>query len=147
MNKKILIPALLVAIGGGLLYGVSNASANFGWGNGEYPPIVQKLVEKFNLNEDEVKSFFDEQRQERQQQMLQTKEERLNQAVSDGVITEGQKQALQEKWQEMWQERQVEREQHQEEMQNWFEEQGIDPEALMQYGGFGHRGFGMRFPK
>jgi hypothetical protein len=109
VNKKILIPALVVALGGGLLYGASNASANFGWGNGEYPPIVQNLAEKFNLNEDEVKSFFDEQRQEREQQMLQHKEERLSQAVADGVITEEQKQALQEKWQEMGQERQVER--------------------------------------
>ena len=77
--------------------------------------------------------------------MQQHKEERLSQAVEDGVISEEQKQALQDKWQEMWQERQVEREQHREEMQAWFEEQGIDPEALRQYGGFKmgmHGGFG-----
>ena len=39
---------------------------------------------------------------------------------------------------------------HKEEMQAWFEEQGIDQEALMQYMGFGeHKGFrGMyRFSK
>jgi flagellar biosynthesis GTPase FlhF len=142
MNKKILIPALAVAIGGGLLYTASNASAYFGWGNGEYPPIVEDMVEKFNLNEEEVKTYFDEQRQEHQQQMQQHKEERLNQAVEDGVISEEQKQALQDKWQEMWQERQSEREQQREEMEAWFEEQGIDQDALMQYGGFGGRGFG-----
>lgn len=151
MNKKILIPTIALIAVGGLLYGAGNASAYFGWKNGEYHPIVQELVENFNLNEDDVKTFFDEQRQERQQQMLQEREDRLDQAVEEGVITAEQKLALKEKWQEIWQERQNEREQHREEMQAWFEEQGIDPEALRQYGGFGHKmgmhggrgGFGM----
>lgn len=101
--------------------------------------LIEKLADRFNLNEDEVKTFFDEQRQERHQLIMQSKEERLNQAVADGVITEEQKQALINKFAE----KQAEREQHHEEMQAWFEQQGIDPEALWQYGGFGHQmGFG-----
>ena len=103
-----------------------------------YPPFVEKLVERFNLNESDVQTFFDEQRVEHHQAMLQNREERLNQAVSDGVITEEQKEALLNKWEEM----QQEREQHREEMQKWFEEQGIDAEALREYAGFGHGRFG-----
>ena len=103
-----------------------------------YPPFVERLVERFNLNESDVQTFFDEQRVEHHQAMLQNREERLNQAVSDGVITEAQKEALTNKWEEMQQERQL----HREEMQKWFEEQGIDTEVLREYAGFGHGRFG-----
>jgi hypothetical protein len=148
IKTKILIPTLglATAIGLGTL-GVRAVKADE---TSSYPPFVQKLVEKFNLNEDEVKTFFEEERQEHQQAMEQNREEkqqnqeeRLNQAVEDGVITEEQKEALQNKQEEMRQEQEQERKQHQEEMQAWFEEQGIDPETLAPYGGFGHhRGFG-----
>ena len=60
--------------------------------------------------------------------------------VTTIILIEEQKQALQNRWEEM----KAEREQHREEMQAWFEEQGIDHEALRQYGGFGRHGFGKR---
>lgn len=136
MKKGLIIPVLGLALLGFVAFGTVRAYAENE--SGGYPPIIQKLVERFGLNEEEVKTVFDEVRTERQQEMQQSREERLNQAVSDGIITEEQKQALQNKWEEM----RTERQQHREEMQAWFEEQGIDHEALMQYGGFGHRGFG-----
>ena len=46
--------------------------------------------------------------------MQQNKEDRLNEAVSDGVITQDQKDALIEKWDQMHEERVQEREQHKE---------------------------------
>src|SRR3990172_470894 len=52
------------------------------------------------------------------------------------LITETQKNALIAKWDEM----QEKHEQERQEMQNWFEEQGIDPVKLAPYGGFGHHG-------
>lgn len=61
-------------------------------------------------------------------------EERLNQAVDDGVITAEQKEALSSKFAQL----QQKREQHQAELEAWFKEQGIDPKALTPYGGFGH---------
>lgn len=135
-GKKILLTLLglatLIAAGA---FAVNTVKANEVAG---YPPFVEKLVERFNLNEADVQTFFDEQRGEHMQMMVETKEERLSQAVSDGVITEEQKQALLNKWEELRQKHEVERQ----ELQNWFEEQEIDAEALREYAGFGHRGFG-----
>jgi len=80
--------------------------------------IVDKLSEKFNLNESDVR------------------EQKLTEAVEAGTITETQKQALLNKWQELEQER----EQKRQEMQTWFEDQGIDETKLAPYLGFGHHG-------
>jgi len=133
MNKKLLIPTLglfaLVELG---VLGASAVSAE----DNNYPPFVQGLAEKFGLNQDEVKTFFDEQMEVRHEEMIQAKEERLDQAVEDGVITEEQKQALINKWEELRQKHEAERE----ELQAWFEEQGIDQKSLRDYWGFGPRG-------
>lgn len=135
MNKKLLISSLGLAmlLGAGALT-ASAVSAD----DATFPPLVERLAERFNLNQDEVQSFFEEQKEEHHRLMMQNKEEKLNQAVSDGVLTEEQKQALLDRWEEM----KAHREEHHQEMQQWFEEQGIDPEKLHTYLGFGHRGFG-----
>lgn len=128
---------------------------------GNYPPIIQKLVERFGLNEDEVKAVFDEAREEKQGQMQAHFEERLNQAVVEGEITEEQKQAILNKHEEMKTNRQAnrgefknltteEREErkekmqaHREEMKAWAEENGIDSSLLpMLLGGGRKPGFG-----
>jgi hypothetical protein len=131
--KKLTILTLGLAalIGVGTL-GVKAVSAQ----DSDYPPFIEGLSERFGLNQDEVKTFFDEQMEVRHDQMMEAKEDRLGQAVEDGVITEEQKEALLNKWEEMRQEREQERQ----EMQAWFEENGIDPEALRNYWGFGPRG-------
>ena len=66
-----------------------------------YPPIISKLVERFGLNEDEVKSVFDEARQEHQVQMQAKFGEKLDEAVKNGELTEDQKQAILKKHEEM----------------------------------------------
>ena len=91
LNKKLIIALGFAGLLGIGILGVNAAKADDAGG---YPPIIEKLVERFGLNEDEVKTFFDEERQERHQMMLQNKEERLDQAVADGVITDEQRQAL-----------------------------------------------------
>lgn len=134
MNKKILIPALFLAILSLTAFGVTSIKAQ---GNGNYPPIVQKLVERFGLNEDEVKQVFDEARGERQAQMQANFEERLNQAVTGGRITQEQKELILSKHEEMQANREMT--EHQEEMKNWAQENGID---LSQIGFLGPRGGG-----
>ena len=98
--------------------------------------IVDKLSEKFNLNESDVQTVFDDVHQERLQEMNTLREQKLTEAVEAGTITETQKQALLNKWQELEQER----EQKRQEMQTWFENQGIDETKLAPYLGFGHHG-------
>lgn len=153
MNKKILIPALSLALLGLTAFGVTSIKAQ---GDGNYPPIVQKLVERFGLNEGEVQQVFDEARGERQEQMKAKFEERLEQAVADGKITAEQKQLILAKQAEMqanrgqWQdltpeERKAKMGEHKEEMKTWAEENGLDlsqfkligPGGGMK-GGFGH---------
>jgi len=123
--KKALIVSVLAA--GILVAGVTAVKADEDTSG--YPPIVQRLVEKFGLNEADVKAVFDEERSARQAEMQARHEERLNQAVSDGKITEEQKQAILAK--------QGERE----EMKAWAESEGIDWEVLQELmGGPGFKG-------
>lgn len=136
MNKKILITTL--GLVGLVASGVVGANAIKADSFDSSSPIVQRLVERFGLNEDEVVSTFEELRSEHKETMQQSKEERLNQAVTDGVITEEQKQTLQGRWEE----KKAEHQRRREESEAWYEEQGIDTEALRTYGGFGMKGLG-----
>lgn len=148
MKKAIIILALALGLLGVVGYGTAKAYAG---DPDKYPPIVQKLVERFGLNEDEVKAVFDEERTERQQQMQARFEERLNQAVSEGKITEEQKQAILAKKEEMQanfgqfkdlspEERREKMEAHREEMKTWAEENGINLDSLPMFLGKGPRG-------
>ncbi len=92
--------------------------------------MIEQLSERFNLNEDEVNQAVDEFRQERQNEMQARHEDRLNEAVQNGVITEEQRQELLNKHEEMRQEK----EKKWTEMRDWMEESGIDFEALREYG-------------
>ena len=59
-----------------------------------YPPIVQKLAEKFNLNPEEVQIVFKETREEKH-------DEHLDELVEEGKITEEQKTVINEHHDEM----------------------------------------------
>jgi hypothetical protein len=134
MKKKALLSILTVGIAVSLItLGANTVSAD----DVVYPNIISRLAQKFNLNESDVEAVFDAVHEERQDQIQSVHEERLNQAVTDGVISEDQKNALLAKHQEMFTQRQEARETHHEEMQAWFEENGIDPEVLANYMGMG----------
>lgn len=108
-------------------------------------PIWQRIAERFGLNQDEVQTVFDEERGQRREQMQGNREEKLSQAVSEGVISDDQKQALETKHEEMRQEREANREAHRAEMDQWFQDNGIDHQAMMEYmGGPGPRQGGGR---
>lgn len=140
----VLVIALVAFAAGGIVLDKAKAQDN----TASYPPIVEKLMEKFGLKEEEVKNVFDEVRQEGEQKRQVEMEARLDEAVEDGVITAEQKEALLKKQAE-WEEKSR---QMMEERQKWMEESGIDFEKLASYRvgfggpGFGGRGFGRGHP-
>lgn len=99
MKKYLIIPIIGLALLGFVTYSTTKAYAENG--SSGYPPIIQKLVERFGLNEEEVKAVFDEEKTKRQQEMKVRFEERLNQSVSEGKITQEQKEAIMAKKDEM----------------------------------------------
>lgn len=154
-SKKTL--AVAIALGAVMIAGILGTGLTKAEEGGNYPPIIQKLVERFNLNADEVQEVFNEVRGERHQEMQFRSEERLNQVVEEGKITEEQKglilakrEEMRERQEEMknlsFEERKAAREEHREEMENWAEENGIDLEQLFLFGPGGFRGhFGPKF--
>lgn len=140
MRTRITLAFAAIVLLGAVGYGATVAIAQEG--DGERHPFVQMLAEKLGLTEDEVEEALDEIKADKYAQLQQSKEDMLQSAVDDGVITEEQRQTLLDKYQEMWTEKKEEWQQHKDEMGAWFEQEGIDHEKLMDYmGGFGRKGF------
>ena len=91
--------------------------------------LIQKIALKFNLRESDVEAVFEAVRDEKRDEMKKTREEKLSQAVNDGVITDAQRISLISKMQEHFEERGEERA----EMQKWFTDNGIDETKLREY--------------
>ena len=97
ISKKILLPALAVsAIIGASYFGINQVQAQAS--DNPFSGLVQKISQKFNLDQTQVQTVFDdyrnEQKQNRQQNMQQREQDRLTQLVKDGKITEDQKNAI-----------------------------------------------------
>lgn len=157
INKKLIFPVIALAVLGlGVLdVGLASADEN----NNPQTTIVQKIAEKFDLNQEEVQQVFDEVRSEhhaeREADMKAKEEERLSQLVADGKITEEQKSLIQQKHEELraergahrdsfkdlsQEERQAQMEQRKSELESWANKNGIDATYLMPE--FGERGNG-----
>lgn len=141
MNKN-----KLLILGAGFVVSVSAlgvvAVPTFAQDSENYPPMVETLSEKFNLDQSEVQKVFTEERETRHT-------ERLNGLVEDGTITEEQRAIIEEHHDEMMAKRdallaegKTRTEMHElmeaerEEFQNWLEAQGIEMPMN------GHRGNG-----
>ncbi len=157
-KRKMIIPALVLGVA--TVVGVSsfsNVSANE---ESQYSPIVQRIAEKFSLNQDDVEQVFEDGREEHRAEMKKNREERLSELVSEGKLTEDQKNALIAKQEEnrvkseerrnefqnlSREERQAKmkesRETNKAEMEKFAEEQGIDLKELHSEMG---EGFGER---
>lgn len=111
--------------------------------------LVEAVSKKFNLNESEVQAVFDQYHQQHRQDMLikmkEKHEERLSRLVSEGTLTEAQKQALIQKMDEMQkqfeanqdvlkdmtpEQRRAEMQKRHEELKIWAQSQGIDLDAI-----------------
>jgi hypothetical protein len=71
--------------------------------------LIEKIATKFNLNKDEVKAVFEEERTAHQAERQKANEDRLSQAVTDGKITEDQKAKILAKQAELKSEREANR--------------------------------------
>jgi polyhydroxyalkanoate synthesis regulator phasin len=129
MKKKLAYLTLTLVAVGILGFTVANAQADNG---GFHSALIQELVERFNLNEQEVQEVFDEFEAENKERMGESREPQ-----EFANLTEEQKATLSEKMEEMKQkveeikglsreERQEAMSQIKEEMEAWAEENGID---------------------
>ncbi len=105
--------------------------------NGNFPPVIQKLVEKFNLDTVQVQQVLDENRQEKQAQNQVRYNEILDKAIAEGKITEDQKILILAKQEELKQkmdslkdlsreEKQAEMEKIMDDMKIWRQDNNIN---------------------
>ena len=159
MKKKIILPVIMATVIGVSILSATPAHAQTNDGS-PFPSLIQKIVEKFGLEQADVEAVFQEHRNQMHAQMQQRMETRLNESVTNGTITEEQKQLVLKKHEEMqaereknrdtWQnmtqeERKAEHEKRQAEMKSWAEKNGINLDLF--FGFKGGRGFGHGFAK
>lgn len=135
MKKRILlmVPVAILlatfAIGAGSVFAKDQSTITF-------PPIIQKIIDKFNLNSDEVRKLIDEERQNQMAKRTTNFEERLTRAIADGKITEAQKTLILAKKVEMEQkmkdlqgltkeERKTKSKEYMQELKTWANSNGI----------------------
>ncbi len=159
LTKKIIIPAAVAVIIGGAVLGVSASKAQAQFGNNRFAGLVQMIAQKFNLDQGAVQTVFDQYGQQQKANMQQKLDDRLNQAVQAGKLTQAQKDALVAKLAELKNkysttdfknmtpdQRKQARQNEQAELISWAQSQGIDQSYLKMFG-FGMRGVGFRGPK
>lgn len=121
--------------------------------------FIDKLIAKFGLNKTEVEQTYTEYKQERQTYMNQRFNEKVDQLLSEGKITQTQKTQILNKHTELVQERnnnweefknmdpeqkRAEMQKRHDEMEQWAEEIGIDFDEVFEMNGFGGSHKGMR---
>lgn len=108
MNKQKILIYTITALGLAGLLGLGFKQYIYAQeGDSKYPPLIQKLIDKFDLNTTEVDKVIAEERSERQAERQKDIGDKLTQAVNDGKITEDQKVKIFTKWQELEKNRQV----------------------------------------
>jgi hypothetical protein len=88
MKKQIAISALVLTVAGS---GLFTAQAFAQEGKIESDTLIQKISDTFTLNKADVEKVFVTHRSEHKAEMVKKFEERLDQAVKDGKLTEAQK--------------------------------------------------------
>lgn len=132
MNKKVL--ATILALGVIVSVGYfTTSSVLAGDTNTMHRKLITRIAQRFNLKESDVEAIFTAVRDEKMEEMKMRREDRLSQAVKDGVITLSQKNAIIQKMDEQM----GEKRQNRKGMQAWFKSQNIDESKLRAYLGFG----------
>lgn len=131
MNKKTIltIAGLTLALGSAFT-GISKVYADEDKQN--IPTMMQRMTERFGLNREEVEIFMREERETRQMERGKGMEERLNQAVNEGSLTEDQRVTILAKMDEICDGAGS----HRGELRDWAEENGINLREL-NFGRFG----------
>jgi molecular chaperone DnaK (HSP70) len=154
IKKTLILSAATLTVAAGTLLGIGMAQADETDLADARPSLVQRIAEKFNLNQDEVQVVFDEFKGERQAEHRAKLEERLQKAVDEGKLTAEQRDAMLAKMDEMKnfmeslkdktpEERKDALEQKHAELKKWAEDNDI-PEGFRMFfgphGKPGHRG-------
>ncbi len=153
IKKSLMLASAITSLGLASVMALSTASA----ATNDRTSLVDKIATKFNLNKDEVKKVFEEDRAEHQAEHKAKFEERLTQAVKDGKITEDQKAKILAKMDELEkeheankaemegkteEERKATMEAKREELKQWATDNNI-PKEFIRFGhGPGRRGPG-----
>ena len=139
IKKSLIVPVAVVTMAGGVIFANSQVSARGLLDN--HASLVQKLAEKFNLNEEEVQTVFAEIHDEHRVEMQTKFKEKLSEAVVNDELTEEQRQAIFNKYEEMrtaheeseasWgdlspEESRAKMKEQRQMMQAWAEENGVD---------------------
>ena len=106
------------------------------------PSLMDKIIEKFGLNKEEVQTVVNTYRTERQQEMQAKFEANLTTAVKNGELTEAQKQLILTKHAELMKANEADfqnRQARRTELQTWATQNGID---LKYFGQGRHAGYG-----
>ena len=155
LSKKIILPVLAVAVLGTVVTFTSSqvqAQTN----TNSFSGLVQAIAQKFGLEQSQVQSVCDDyknQRKQNMQQIMQQREQdRLNNLVQQGKITDAQEQAIldeQSKFRNEYSpdsfksltsdQRKQLLQKKQDEIKAWAQSQGIDPAYVMP--SFGIDGF------
>ncbi len=134
MNKKIIFSAVALVLTAAVLIKSNSALAQ---GSTTQSTLVQRIAEKFSLKPEDVQAVFDQFRQERHAQRQSSFEAKLSQLVTDGKITEGQKQLILAKKKELqadranWQnlsaeERKAKMQAQHQELKDWAKQNGVN---------------------
>jgi hypothetical protein len=139
MKTKILLSVVAVLITGIAAFGAISSFAQTTID--PQTSIIQKIAQKFGLNEADVKAVFDEERIAHEKEMQAQSEEKLAQLVIEGKITEAQKKLIIAKQAELRKQREANRDaiknltpeerktkMHEERtaLESWAQENGLD---------------------
>ncbi len=147
-KKAILTMFVIGFIGFGILGAAPANAQDTSAKNSFFTTLVDRIAAAFNLDKAKVQEVVNqvenEHRVVRETEMKARQEERLSQLVSEGKISEAQKQAIIKKHEEMRsnfnpesmanmteEQRHAAMEKHKAELDAWAQSQGIDPQYLM----------------
>ena len=144
MKTKLILPIAAVAVTAITMYGANQIMAFNG--EGHHDVLIQKLATTFGKSETEVQSVFNQYRTEQQATREVEFEARLTTAVTEGKLTEAQKQLIVAKHAELQaqheadftnkasmtkEERQAKRQSERDDLDKWAKSNGIDISYVM----------------
>jgi len=146
LSKKLLVPALVIAVGGSALLATSTL-VHAQSGASPFGGLAQAIASKFNLNQSDVQTFMSTYMQ---QNMQNRQKSHFDQLVTQGKITSAQEAAILAElatlksqntpgsMKSMTPEQRKQAFQTQKDtMTAWAKSQGIDPQYVMPFGGMG----------
>lgn len=157
MTKKTIVTyALLTVIGLGTIGTTSVFAQTPTDTQNPMDSLVQKIATKFGLNQSDVQAVFDADREEHHAEMKANFEKQLSQYVTDGKITDAQRQLILQKRAELDaaheakkdsatnltpEERKSQMDAERTSLEAWAKDNGIDMQYLMPQRGKGHGDF------